>query len=126
MSLHRRAILKGGLAVSALALLPRTSFGFAPKPQGWRSFQVVTRVELAAVKGKPQAWVPVPAVNEADWFKPLGSSWTSNGTAVAWRDPKYGAELVHATWAGSRGDQPVRHSRPRRRPRESGARRDAE
>lgn len=33
MSLQRPDVLKGGLALSAAALLPRTSFAFAPKPE---------------------------------------------------------------------------------------------
>jgi transglutaminase-like putative cysteine protease len=100
--MQRRKLLKAGLAMSNAALLPRFAQAqtvFAPKPEGWRTFQVVTRVELAAPGGKTQAWVPVPSVNAPDWCKPLGSSWTTNGTAVSWRDPKYQAELVHATWA---------------------------
>jgi transglutaminase-like putative cysteine protease len=98
---HRRELLKAGLAASGAALLPRWAQAqtFAPKPEGWRSFQVVTRVELAAPKGKIQAWIPVPSVDAPDWFKPQGSTWTTNGSAVLWRDPKYQAELVHATWA---------------------------
>ena len=42
--------------------------------------------------------MPVPAVNEAEWFKSLGSEWAGNGKAELVRDPKYGSELVHAEW----------------------------
>lgn len=103
MSMQRREFLKAGLAVSGAALLPgrvQAQVPFAPKPEGWRTFQTVTRMQIAAPQGQTQAWIPVPAVNEADWFRTLGSSWTSNaGSVVLWRDPKYGVELVHATWA---------------------------
>jgi hypothetical protein len=52
----------------------------------WRSFQVVTRVEIAQADGKAQAWIPVPAVNGQEWFKSLGSEWTSNGRAALVRE----------------------------------------
>jgi len=101
-SLHRRTLLHSGAALGALALLPRAASAqaaFEPKPGAWRTFQVVTRVELAVPQGKSQAWIPVPSVNEPEWSKPMGSSFTGNATAAIWRDPKYGAELVHAQWA---------------------------
>ena len=100
MSIDRRELLKAGLAVSAAAALPnaaRAEADFAPQPGAWRSFQVLTRLEIKA-DGKTQAWIPVPAVNEPDWFKSLGSTWTSNGRAALVREPKYGAEMLHVEW----------------------------
>lgn len=100
--MRRREILKAGLAMSGVALLPRGGHAqavFAPRPGAWREFQIVTRVEIAAPKGKTQAWIPVPSVNEADWFRSGATTWTGNAAAQEWVDPKYGAKLVHATWA---------------------------
>jgi transglutaminase-like putative cysteine protease len=99
MYLDRRTLLKAGAAVTLTAGLPRfASAAFDPQPGAWRTFEIVTRLEIAKPEGKTQAWVPVPAVNEADWFKSLGSQWTSNGTAALKRDAKYGAEFVHVEW----------------------------
>jgi len=101
MHFNRRIILKGSAAIPLAAALPRwasASGAFDVRPGQWRTFQMVTRLEIAKPEGKTQAWVPVPAVNEADWFKSLGSEWTSNGTAKLVRDPKYGSELVHVEW----------------------------
>jgi transglutaminase-like putative cysteine protease len=101
MNFDRRTLLKAGAAVSLSAGLPRfasASGGFNPQPGAWRTFQVVTRLEIANPEGKAQAWVPVPAVNEAAWFKSLGSEWTTNGAASLKRDPKYSAEFVHVAW----------------------------
>lgn len=99
MYLDRRTLLKAGAAVTLTAGLPRfASAAFNPQPGAWRTFDVVTRLEIAKPEGKTQAWVPVPAVNEADWFKSLGSQWTTNGTAALKRDAKYGAEFVHVEW----------------------------
>ena len=64
---------------------------FAPQPGAWREFQIVTKLEIANAKGKTQAWIPVPSVNEKDWFKSSASQWTTNGKAGLKRDPKYAA-----------------------------------
>lgn len=99
MELDRRTLLKAGAAVTLTAGLPRlASAAFNPQPGAWRTFDVVTKLEIAKPEGKTQAWVPVPSVNEADWFKSLGSQWTTNGTAALKRDSKYGAEFVHVEW----------------------------
>ncbi len=101
MSIDRRELLKAGIAISAAAALPnaaRAEVGFAPQPGAWRNFQVLTRLEIVKADGKTQAWIPVPAVNERDWFKSLGSEWTSNGRAALVREPKYGAEMLHVEW----------------------------
>ena len=99
MYLDRRTLLKAGAAVTLTAGLPRfASAAFDPQPGAWRTFDVVTKLEIAKPEGKTQAWVPVPTVNEADWFKSLGSQWTTNGHASLKRDAKYGAEFVHVEW----------------------------
>ena len=101
MSIDRRELLKAGIAVSAALGLPNAAHaevGFAPQPGAWRNFQVLTRIEIVKADGQSQAWIPVPAVNERDWFKSLGSEWTSNGRATLVRDPKYGAEMLHVEW----------------------------
>ena len=71
---------------------------FDPQPGAWRNFQILTRIEIANADGKSQAWIPVPAVNELNWFKSLGNEWTSNGRATLIRDAKYGAEMLHVEW----------------------------
>ena len=101
MHFDRRAILKAGAAVSLSAGLPRlaSAYGaFNPQPGPWRSYEIVTRLEIAKPEGRTQAWVPVSAVNEAEWFKSQGSTWTTNGKARLGRDPKYGAQFVHVEW----------------------------
>ncbi len=101
MSIDRRELLKAGLAVSAAAALPhaaRAAAGFAPQPGAWHNFEVLTRLEIVKADDKTQAWIPVPAVNEPDWFKSLGSAWPSNGRAALVREPKYGAEMLHVQW----------------------------
>lgn len=102
MDLNRRDVLKAGAAVSLLAALPQHAAAqgaFAPQPGAWREFQIVTRLEIANAKGKTQAWIPVPSVNEKDWFKSSPSQWTTNGKAALKHDQKYAAGMVHAEWS---------------------------
>jgi len=76
---------------------------FAPKPGAWRSFQTVTRLELKSA-GPGQAWIPLPAFSEPDWFQPQGSSWTTNARTVEVKqDAKYGAQFLHVVWGGGEG-----------------------
>ncbi len=102
MNIHRRNLLKAGAAFGASAALPNFAFAqaaaFAPKPGVWRQFQIVTTVEIAKPDGKAQAWIPVPSVNELDWFKSGDSKWTTTGKAALKRDPKYKAAFVHVEW----------------------------
>jgi transglutaminase-like putative cysteine protease len=99
----RREFLRSGAALTVMAALPRGAFGntpFAPKPDAWRKFEVTTRIEIVKPSGKTQAWLPLPAVAEADWTHPLGNEWTTNAkSAVLKRNEKYGAQMLHAEWA---------------------------
>ena len=103
MTMNRRDVLKAGGVLAAASALPAVALAhgtFAPKPGAWRNFQTVTRLEIAKPGGAAQAWVPLPAINEQDWFRPDGSTWTTNAkTAEIKRDAKYGAEFLHVTWA---------------------------
>jgi transglutaminase-like putative cysteine protease len=101
MIFNRRDLLKTSAALSFTAAFPRSGSAqgaSAPRPDVWREFQITTRLEIAGAKGKTQAWIPVPSVNEADWFKSFPSQWTSNGNAELKRDPHYGAEMLHVEW----------------------------
>lgn len=103
MTMNRRHVLKAGAAAAAVAAVPSAVFAqstFAPKPGAWRSYQTVTRLEIAKAAGVAQAWVPLPALDEPEWFRPAGSTWTGNArSAEIKRDGKYGAEFLHVVWA---------------------------
>ncbi len=104
MTIHRRDFLVSSAALAATAALPCAAWAqaaFAPKPGEWRAFETVTRLEVASQNSPAQAWIPVPSVNEADWFKTLDNKWTTNGNAGLVRDPKSGAAMVHVEWPAS-------------------------
>ena len=99
----RRQFLRTAGA-SALASFPLHSFAqsadvperqFAPQPGAWRTFEVTTRVEIAAPRGQTQVWVPVPSVNTA-WQKSLESAMSSNGKVRMLADGREGARMVYA------------------------------
>jgi transglutaminase-like putative cysteine protease len=91
---------------AALAAFPKLSFAqqkeFNPvQAEKWRSFEIVTRVELAKPAGVSRAWIPVPAVDES-WQRTVGNSWTGNAGAMRLvHDPKYGAAMFYAEWPES-------------------------
>lgn len=111
----RRDFLKAGLLATAGTLLPVAAFAqgaapaapaaggarlFAPSVGRWRSFQIVTTVEILKPEGKVQAWLPVASFGNPDWFKPGDNSWTTNAaSAKLVRDPKSGADMLHLVWA---------------------------
>jgi transglutaminase-like putative cysteine protease len=102
MNLHRRDILKAGAALSAMAAFPAKLWAedaFLPQPGNWRHHQVTAKIEIADANGKTQAWIPLPSVNENDWFRSNSSNWQTNGKAERVRDPKYGAEFLHVEWS---------------------------
>src|ERR1700754_529349 len=99
--MHRRSFLQAGAAATALGSLPRLSFAqqlpFDPKPAGWRTFEITTRVELQWPEGTSRVWVPVPSV-EGPYQKVIGNTWSGNGTVRTASDGKYGAGMVMAEW----------------------------
>jgi transglutaminase-like putative cysteine protease len=101
MSVHRRDLLKKTAALTAAFALPNLAVAqtaFNPIPGAWCTFQVVTRLELKP-EGMVQAWVPLPSVNEADWFRSLKNDWKTNAKlAEVKRDPRYGAQFLHVAW----------------------------
>ena len=103
MRIDRRQLLAGGAALSAAAALPRIGLAdgtFAPAPGAWRTFDILTRLEIGQPGGGAQAWVPLPSVNERDWFRSGDSTWKTNAAkAEMVRDPTYGAGMLHLVWA---------------------------
>ena len=85
----------------ARAAAPAAAAPFAPSPEaGWRVFEVTTRIEPQAADGVLRAWVPLPSMHEAAWFRPMGNLWQGNAASMQlMRDPVYGAEMLVAEWA---------------------------
>jgi transglutaminase-like putative cysteine protease len=103
MSIERRDFLKASVAISILSVVTRSSRAeatFAPQPGAWRRFELRTRVELAQPDGAAQAWIPVPSLNETDWFRSEGSEWSANAQFIQLvQEPKYGSQMLHVQWS---------------------------
>lgn len=108
--MDRRQFIKTAALTAAAFAAPRAAFAadnaFKPTPaNGWRVFEVTTRVELAAAAGASRAWLPLPSVEDAAWIKPMGNLWQGNAAAMQeLRDPVYGARMLAAQWAA---DEPA-------------------
>jgi transglutaminase-like putative cysteine protease len=103
MTINRRTFLMLTGAAAGLAALPdgvRAQERFIREPGPWRKFETVTRIDIAKPVGRVQAWVPVPAVEDAEWSKPGGSDWQTNAkSAKLKRDETSGAAFVHLQWS---------------------------
>jgi transglutaminase-like putative cysteine protease len=102
--MHRRSFLQAGVAAGLANALPRVALAeqlpFNPKPAGWRTFEITTRIEILKPQGVSHAWVPLPSV-ESDWQKVIGNSWSGNGRTSLARDGKYGASMAVTEWSPS-------------------------
>lgn len=103
--MDRRHFIRSAGLLSATALAaPRFALAatnaFTPSPtNGWRLFEVTTRVELAKATSRTRVWVPLPLTDAADWIQPKGNNWSGNAAQVSIeRDPAYGATLLMASW----------------------------
>ncbi len=69
---------------------------FAPRPGGWRTWEVTTRVEIGSPAGVTRIWAPVPVV-EGEYQTVLWSRWSGNArVAERVEDPRYRAGMVYA------------------------------
>lgn len=98
--LRRTAAASAALALPALHSLPAHAQAqpaaqrrFDPRPGGWRTFDVTTRVEIARVQGATQVWLPMPSL-ECAWQRSLTSDFQSNGSARIVDDGRYGARML--------------------------------
>jgi transglutaminase-like putative cysteine protease len=96
--MNRRTFLQSSAAVSAAQLLPWSTLALAAE-QGWRTFETVTRVEVADPFGVARAWVPLPLVGDTGWQRTLDNSWSGNASrAQVLGDAKYGVTMLYAEW----------------------------
>jgi len=105
MFLTRRRFMSSALAASALATPALSLTRYAPQPDQWRRFELVTRIALPREGKRAQVWVPVPAHADADWALPGETRWTGSADASALvQDAATGAAFVHAAWSAGPGE----------------------
>jgi transglutaminase-like putative cysteine protease len=109
MKMDRRELLKTGASAAALISVPtvvsaQAASGalFAPTPGDWRTYELMTRVEVLNPEGETQVWLPIPAFEGDGWIKPGETTFqTKSGKAAIVQDPKSGARLLHVAWAAN-------------------------
>jgi len=84
--ISRRQLLQFAGATCAGAALPavhaeEAARHFEPKPDGWRSFEVTTTVQLRAGSEPAMVWMPIAAL-DTPWQRTIGSSWTGNASSM--------------------------------------------
>ena len=72
---------------------------FEPAPGAWRTFELTTRIDVPAAKGRTQVWLPIPDV-DSDYQRPLDNQWTGNAASVrVVADAARGVRMLHAEFA---------------------------
>lgn len=102
----RRRFLLNTVAWSSSSLLTPLAahaegVAFDPGPaDGWRVFELTTRVEPITSGAPTTVWIPIPAVHDPVWIRPMGNVWQGNAATVReGRDPVQGARWIEAHWA---------------------------
>ena len=102
--MKRRDFLKQGMTVSAglaLAGIPKLA-RLAERARSAKVAQLSRsslRIEVVDPVGAVRAWVPVPLLNNTDYFKRQGDTWTGNYKAArSIQYDKYGTGIVFAEW----------------------------
>ncbi|WP_433996073.1 transglutaminase-like domain-containing protein [Bradyrhizobium liaoningense] len=99
--MNRRSMMEVAAVFAAGTMLPTSLQAnelFAPRTGSWRRFQVVTRIELTTPMGRSQAWIPLPSVDESEWFQSNGNTWRTNGRASVHVDATSKAQMLHVQW----------------------------
>jgi transglutaminase-like putative cysteine protease len=66
----------------------------------WRTFEVVTEVEIWPQDLPAKLWLPLPLYRDTEYQRTLDIAWTGNATATGiFRDPKFGAPAYFAEWS---------------------------
>src|SRR5256712_2398816 len=109
--MKRRTFLKTSARASAGIMLaglarPIRSWAAPASPASpapaWRTFEVITRLEILKPSGVTRAWVPMPLLPDTDYHKNLDQGWTGNAATMrVYRDDKYGAGIFYAEWPGT-------------------------
>lgn len=102
--MNRRRLLKAVPAAGLLSVASWTARAQSNQgnqsSDGWRTFEVVTKVEIVPTAGQVMAWVPLPLSQDTDWFQALENDVAGNFQASrVVIDPTYRAAVASATFA---------------------------
>ena len=106
--MNRREFLRNhGVVCAGLALTRAISSPALPSPSaGWRTFDVVTKVELLNPKGVSSIWLPAALVRDTPYQRTLLNHYTApGGTAALTKDKESALGIVSASYPAN--SQPV-------------------
>lgn len=105
--MDRRNFLRTSALAASFALPARsraagsaTTPPFAPHPtDGWRVFELTSRIEPVISSGPTRIWVPLPSIDAPEWMRPMGNLWRGNAdTMRVVTEADYGAAMLQAEW----------------------------
>ena len=97
--MDRRHFLRLAGASSAGLALPRAISSAFAADDGWKTYEVVTQVEILKPEGVTRVWLPAPLSMDTPYQKNLDNSFQAvGGTATAGSVGPYGVAIVTAQW----------------------------
>jgi transglutaminase-like putative cysteine protease len=99
--MNRRDFLRANSSICAGWALSRAMPVLAdtPSASGWRTFEVVTRVEMLKPDGVSHIWLPSPLIRNTPYQKTLSAEFTADGgTAKLSKDEQNVLGIVSATY----------------------------
>ena len=102
--MNRRNFLRANGSICAGWALTRALpvLANAASADGWRTFEVVTRVELLKPNGVRHIWLPAPLIRDTPYQKTLSTGFTAEGgSARLSKDKQNALGMVSATFAPS-------------------------
>jgi len=96
--MKRRTLLGAAPVASLLATVPWAARAqTSANSQGWRTFEVVTRLEVTPSTGEVAAWVPLPLTQTTTWFETMSNTTAGNAEQTQiYVDPAYGVAMAYA------------------------------
>jgi transglutaminase-like putative cysteine protease len=103
--MDRRDFLNLSAAATLSAAMPAAAATSATAPAAppvngsWRTFDVVTEVEVWPQDLPARVWLPLALYGDTDYQRAQDVRWTGNPSATGiYRDPRYGAPAFYAQW----------------------------
>src|SRR5271156_2435395 len=102
--MNRRDFLRANSSICAGWALSRAMPALADTPSAgkWRTFDVVTRVELLKPDGLSHIWLPAPLIHNTPYQKTISTRFAARGgTAKLSRDKQSALGIVSARYAAN-------------------------
>lgn len=82
--MNRRNFLQSGAFLSASLAFPKAErlFSWDTTPDGWRTFQITTRIEVLKNSGTTRVWAPAAFIGETPFQKTLANTFNCEGGTV--------------------------------------------